>query len=103
MCVCAGKGLVRVMYDDDPTPMDTFDVAICQCRNGQWFRQLGESGRSTFVLGWLGLEGERHRVALIEEFSTGPGELAAWKVEAPRRSELADVIAAGKTQTQRFR
>jgi hypothetical protein len=56
---CAGRGVARVGYRDG----QPFDLAICGCLNGSFFRKAGPR----FLQLYFRL-GDEHRIALIEEF-----------------------------------
>lgn len=61
-CVaCAGRGLIAVRYHDG----SPFDVAICDCKAGRWWRDVGE----LVVRSALHLEDPANRVAYVEDFA----------------------------------
>jgi hypothetical protein len=104
--ICEGMGLVRLCYKDDPQPMDTFDVAICLCPEGQRMRRARNGGRATgYPLWkvWAARAGfDESRVIKIED-EYGPDDL---KRMFPRgfglRSEVDDITTAGITRRPRL-
>jgi hypothetical protein len=54
---CADQGLIRVAYRDG----EPFDLAVCTCRAGQWFRRAGEG----FIRAQLKLDAA-HQVTDLE-------------------------------------
>ncbi len=84
MCsLCADKGLIRVNYEDG----NPFDIAICRCRNGQFFRV---SGPDFVRLHWLPTLTEANRIAWLEDFDD---------VGEPSAPAL-DVTDAGRKKAQ---
>lgn len=66
---CDEKGLIVVRYHDG----DAFDLAICDCREGQRFRRLGEDGVRQFVATPLGGRirlTDENRLGLLEDFAS---------------------------------
>jgi hypothetical protein len=56
---CGGRGLIRICYESG----EQFDIAICDCTNGQSYRGTGEA----CVRLRLGLAPE-HRIGWLEDF-----------------------------------
>ena len=60
---CGDKGLIRVKYQQE----DGYDIAVCVCSAGQWWRHKG------MLRGWTDmLTGEKPRqIGRLEEFESG--------------------------------
>lgn len=76
---CGNRGLLKICYESG----EPWDVAICQCRTGQLYRQGGPD----LVRARLEIADE-HRIALLEDFEDD--------VEQPRPT--VDVAQAGKVK-----
>lgn len=88
-CVCRGAGVVKIGYESG----EPFDLAICQCREGQRLR-----GQHVQHPEWLPMAYKltpANRIGWVEDFSTTPAELAAWGVAVPAMAALVDFRQAG--------
>jgi hypothetical protein len=63
--VCDDRGLIVVRYVTN----ESFDLAICNCRRGNWFRAAGER----FIRARLQLDAT-HRIADVDAFAGDDGD-----------------------------
>ncbi len=72
-CVCQGRGLLRIRYQDGGAD----DLAICRCPAGAVFRQWFDVSEA-LLRAHIG--GAFEQIGCIEAYTDGPSDLARWGV-----------------------